>query len=425
MEILYLIIGLAIGGGCIFFMMQGRLRAADMLLQAEKQAHAQDKNQATQLLDTTKQEAAQLLATAKQEAAKQHELLRAQFTAISEQMLKQRSAELQNTNRAHMEQIFAPLRDNLTRMEQAMKDTQLTSARNTASVEKSIQLMMDQASALGKEADRLSNALQHQNKVAGNWGELVLTELLESQGLQKGVHFDVQETLRDWQGNPLRNEDTGSKMVPDVILHLADNRDVIIDSKVSLKAFTEYQNTDDSEQKQAAASRVVESLKNHVKGLSGKNYSKYITKNRAQIDFVIMFVPIEGALQLALNTESDLWRDAFEKKVFIAGTQTLIAGLRIIDLTWVNVQHERNTQKIIDEARKLIERVERFHARFMTVGKKLRETQEAYDDVKSIVSDGKQTILSAGRAMEQLGVRGKKALPNPDLEDLFSDKAED
>lgn len=398
MEIIYLLIGVAIGAVCVFFVMQSKQQASQALLQAERQARQRDQ----------------------QQAAKQLDMLQSQFTALSERILRQRSNELQSSNLSNMQQIFAPLKENLARMEQAMKDSQLTSARNTASVEKSIEHMMKQALDLGRQADRLSNALQHQNKVTGNWGELVLTELLESQGLKKGIHFDVQATLRDWQGNPIRNEDTGSKMVPDVILHLADNRDVVIDSKMSLKAFTDYQNTENQEEKEAAAQRVVESIRAHVRGLSGKNYSRYVQKNRAQVDFVIMFVPIEGALQLALNTDPQLWRDAFDKKVFIAGTQSLMAGLRIIDLTWVNVQHERNTQKIIEEARKLIERVERFHAKFLSVGKKIKETQEAYDEVKTIVSDGKQTILGAGRAMEQLGVRGKKALPNTELEDLFT-----
>ncbi|MCC8117478.1 MAG: DNA recombination protein RmuC [Bacteroidales bacterium] len=476
MEIIYLIIGLAIGAACVYFIMQSRLNAANnqlqsadnacksqlqqaasqleqtkqtmaalldaerqksqQLLQQEKEQSAkllqheqtkcaqlieQEQSKSQQMIEQEKMKSTEMMEMAKKDADQQFNLLKAQFTALSEELLRQRSTELQQTNRTHMETLFNPLKENLARMEQAMKDSELNAARNTSSLKASMEQMMQQTLELGKEADRLSNALQQNNKITGNWGELILTELLESQGLQKGVHFDVQETLRDEQGAALRNEDTGSKMIPDVILHLADNRDVIIDSKMSLKAFTDYQNTEDKAEKDSAADRHLESVRNHVKELAVKNYSKYIPKNHSQIDFVIMFVPIEGALQLALAHEPELWREAFEKKVFIAGAQTLIAALRIIDLTWVTVQQERNTQKITEEARKLIDRVNTFIIKFKTMGTKLDDAKKVYDEVTNIVSDGKQTILGAGRKLENLGVRGKKPLPKLDDEDTVAE----
>lgn len=343
-------------------------------------------------------------------------LFKEQLTTATENLLKQRSGELQTANTHNMEQLFAPIRENISRMEKSINDTREANARNNATFEETIRQMMESNARLGSQADRLSTALQRKNKTAGDWGELILTELLESQGLEQGVHFDVQQTLRDLNGKTLVNDDSGLRMRPDVILHLADNRDVVVDSKMSLTAFVEYQNAMDETERQDALRRHIDSVRKHVLELSAKNYSNYIRKSSGGLDFVIMFVPIEGALQLALSQEPELWRKAFDKHVFIAGAQTLIAALRIIDLTWVNVKQERNTAKVMEEARKLIDRVDAFYREFKSFGARLDDASKAYNAVAKRVSEGSQSILATGRRMEQLGARGKKPLEITDEE---------
>ncbi|MCF0198888.1 MAG: DNA recombination protein RmuC [Bacteroidaceae bacterium] len=448
LEYIYLIVGIAVGALVAYLAVRSRSAALAALLDAEKQDHAEDEQRSAQALETAKQEAEErmaalkadferqqtaireqmttLLEAQKQEAKERREqdlselkqsyevqlrLFKAEMKTATDQLLKERAAALQKDNSEQMDLLFRPLKDNIQRMEKSMTENRDMQSRNSAAFEKTMQMMMEKTNTLGEKADRLSNALQRKNKTAGNWGELILTELLESQGLQQGVHFDAQQTMKDEAGHSLKNEDTGARMIPDVILHLADNRDVIIDAKMSLTAFVDYQNAEDEESREEAAKRHLESVRAHIRELTTKKYTEYIKKPRVSSDFVIMFVPIEGALQLAMSQAPELWREAFDKHVFLVGGQTLIAALRIIDLTWVNVQQERNTQLIMDEARKLVERVAQFYTSFESVGKKLAEAQEAYRSVQDKVKDGRLSILGAGQKLESLGIRGKKALP--------------
>lgn len=391
-----------------------------------KELLERQKTEAKEQLEKQKAESKELYESAKKEEEdrwqkemeelkksydQQMKLFTEQMKSDMERLLKERSSQLNTANKEQMDVLINPLRENISRMEQSIKENRDVQVKTQTVFEDTVKQMVERTSALGEQADKLSNALQRKNKTAGNWGELILTELLESQGLQQGVHFDAQQSMKDELGHSLRNEDSGARMIPDVILHLADNRDVIIDSKLSLTAFVDYQNAESEEERKDAIQRHMESVRAHIKELTAKSYSDYVKKPRVSSDFVIMFVPIEGALQLALSEAPELWREAFEKKVFLVGGQTLIAALRIIDLTWVNVQQERNTQKIMDEARKLVDRVGQFYSQFEEVGKKLTAAQEAYKNVTDKVKDGRQSILGAGRNLEELGVRGKKALP--------------
>lgn len=412
MEIIYLIIGLIIGAAAAFLATRGQANTLKALLKAEKEERERDRETDTARLKALKEEYDRRLDSEldglKDNYITQIKLVREQLGTATEKMLKERMTELQSANTRQMDTIFAPIRDNIMRMEQSINDSRETSARNHASFEKTMEQMMRQTSTLSLQADRLSNALQRKNKTSGNWGELILTELLESQGLEEGLHYDVQHTLQDADGHTLTNADTGSRMIPDVVLHLADRRDLIIDSKMSLTAFVDYQNAETETGRTEAGRRLVESVKAHIKELNVKKYHDYIRQPRVSCDFVIMFVPIESALQLAISLQPDLWQKAFDKRVLLVGSQTLIAALHIIDLTWVNVKQEQNTQHIMEEARKLVERVEQFYQRFQTVGKKITEAGEAYKDVMDKVRDGRQSILGAGQNLERLGVRGKR-----------------
>lgn len=404
MEIVFLLIGVLIGAAASYFVSRSRIVAAEALLDAEREHLAEVKADAQQRLQAYKAEA-------EKRQQEQMTMVREQVESLTRSMLQERSEELMQTNKVNMDVLLTPMRENIKHMEHTMAGHRDAAIHNSASLQQAVESMMMQTKELGTQADRLSNALQRKNKTAGNWGELILTDLLESQGLVEGMHFDAQWTMRDETGNSLRNEDSGRRMIPDVVLHLADNRDVVIDSKMSLVAFTDYQNAETEPERHEAAVRHLESVRQHVRELAAKRYNDYIRKPRVSADFVIMFVPIDAALQLALAEQGDLWKKAFDQKVFICSSQTLIAALHIIDLTWINVQQERNTQKVMDEARKLIDRVEQFYALFVNVGRKIGEAQEAYAKVVDKVKDGKQTILASGRNLETLGVRGKKPLP--------------
>lgn len=386
-----------------------RRQQAEQQMQQMQSRHELDIKSQRDQMDAQRE---RMLADMKRSYDENIRFIKDSLRADTEQLLRERSESLQQSNTRQMEDLFKPLRDNITAMEQSITQNREAQAKNTESLQQSILQMMARTVEIGIQADRLSDALQHQNKTMGNWGEMVLTRLLESQGLREGVHYDSQPTLRDREGRAILNADTNRRMVPDVILHLADNRDVVIDSKVSLTAFVEYQSAEGMEEQTAAAQRHIDSVRSHVKELSEKNYADYIVTPRTSCEFVIMFLPHEGAMQLLMATEPALWDEAFNKyHVFIVGGQNLVAALRIIDLTWRQVLQERNTQKVMEEAGRLVDRVRQFYDHFLTVEKGLRDVQKAFDDVKGKVSDGKQSIMTSGRKLEELGVKGKKSLP--------------
>ena len=238
-------------------------------------------------------------------------LVREQLQNATQELLKQRVQELSVQNTTQMNAIIRPLKETISDMKTAMDQSRDTHNKNTASLEKAIEEVMKRTVEIGAEADKLAHALRNENKTQGNWGEMILDELLESQGLKEGVHYEKQVTLRDRSGKAILNEETGRRMIPDTILHYPDGKDAVIDSKVSLTAFVDYQNAETDEERAEALQRHVRSVRQHVAELARKDYSAYIKSPRQALNYVIMFVPNEGALQLALSEAPDLWRDAF------------------------------------------------------------------------------------------------------------------
>ena len=213
----------------------------------------------------------------------------------------------------------------------------------------------------------------------GDWGETVLAELLDSQGLTKGVHFDVQSVIKDAEGYVVKSME-GSIMRPDVILHLDQRREVIIDSKVSLTSFMDYVNAEDEDVRQMHLKAHIDSIQKHVKELSAKDYSSYVQAPKVKMDYVIMFVPHTGALWTALHSQPDLWRKAMDKNVFIADEQTLFAALRIINLTWTQIAQAQNHEKVYALANEMLDRVGQFMKKYQAIGKALENATKAYED---------------------------------------------
>ena len=241
-------------------------------------------------------------------------------------------------------------------MKNAMADSAKEQTEMSSAMKENIRHLMEQTKATKSSADELAKALKHGTKVQGDWGETILDELLHSQGFTKGVHYDVQATMRDADGKTIHNA-TGGTMRPDVILHLDEQRDVIIDSKVSLTAFMDYVNAENEADRQRYLKQHVESLQKHVKELSVKDYSSYIASPKLKMDYVIMFVPHTGALWTALNEQPDLWRRAMDMNVFVADEQTLFAALRIINLTWTQIVQAQNHERVYALANEMLDRV--------------------------------------------------------------------
>ena len=340
----------------------------------------------------------------------------AQLKAATEDMLKQRQKEFSDSSKENIGQVVTPLKETIEKMKQALNDTALKQSQINGEMKAGIENMMRQSEAARKSADELANALRHGNKMQGDWGEAVLDELLRSQGLTPGVHYDVQAVLKDASGRTVYNEQ-GSMLRPDVILHLDESRDVIIDSTVSLSAFVDYVNAETEEDRQRYLKEHIASLNQHVKELSQKDYSSYVQPPKIRMDYVIMFVPHTGALWTALNIQPDLWRKAMEKNVFIADEQTLFAALRIINMTWTQIAQVRNHEKVFELANEMIDRVGQFMKKYEDIGSALEKAQKAYEEGGRKLQPGGQSIITTCGKLQKLGARNSLRNPVPMIAD--------
>ena len=350
----------------------------------------------------------------REDFARQLQMVQEQLKNETRQLLDQRAQALGKSNNEQMTGVVAPLKEQLEAMRRQVNESMKTTSENRASIEKAIEVLVNRTEQMAGEANNLARALKGENKTQGNWGEMVLDTLLENSGLEKGVHYETQVTMRDDQGRVLNNEQTGQRMIPDVIVHYPDGKDVIIDSKVSLTAYLDYCNAETDDEKAQAAQRHVASVWQHVRELRQKNYSAYIKPPREALKYMIMFIPNESALQLALHEDEHLWRTAFEQGICITSEQNLIVLLRMIQLAWTQVQQFQNQKEIMSQASTLLDRVQRFVDRFEKVNSSIDKLRADYDEARRSF-DGRQGILGAAKAMERLGAKGtqQRVLPEP------------
>ncbi len=339
----------------------------------------------------------------------------AQVKSATDEMLKQRQKEFAESSNSNIEQIVNPLRETIEKMKQTMSDSTLKQTELGSEMKANLENMMKHSAAAKESADELARVFKHRSKVQGDWGERVLDELLDSQGLTQGVHYETQTAIRDAAGNVVRT-DTGSNLRPDVILHIDNNREIIIDSKVSLTAFMDYVNAETEDERQRHLKAHIESIQKHVKELSKKDYSSYIKAPKVRMDYVIMFVPHTGALWTALNTQPDLWRKAMEMNVFIADEQTLFAALRMVNLTWTHIAQTENHKKVYELANEIIERVGMFMESYESIGKAIANAQRAYDDGGKKLAPSGQSILNSCAKLNRLGAKQSSKHPIKQIE---------
>ena len=330
--------------------------------------------------------------------------------------MEQTTAKLKTDNIESIDNITKPLKQNIVQLQDAISKTNSETAKNTASLSEQLKSMAEQTDKINASATRLSNVMRGANKVQGNWGELTLMNLLDSQGLRQGIDYDVQQTITDDKGNVVINDESGKKMIPDVILHYPNNEDVIIDSKMTIDAYANYMNTEEEFAKKKYADDVVKSIRTQFTQLSKKDYSAYVKAPRCAIDFVIMYIPYEGALQLALASDPKLWHDAFEKHVFITSQQNLMAILKIIQIAWRQYTQTENQKRVFDMADEMLKRVGEFVKRFDKVGKDIESLHKDYDDAYKKAHTGKQSIVQKANELKQLGAKESANLPIPEAE---------
>lgn len=344
----------------------------------------------------------------------------AQMKSATEDMLKRRQEEFAASSNTSIGQIVNPLKETIDKMKEAMKENTIKQTSISSEIKTQAENMMRQSAAAKESADELTRVFRHAGRVQGNWGEIILDELLESQGLTKGVHYELQSSIRDAAGDVVRTEDDRS-MRPDVILHLDQKRDVIIDSKVSLTAFMDYVNAQDENERQRYLKAHVESIQKHVKELAAKDYSSYVKPPKVKMDYVIMFVPNTGALWAAVGAQPDLWRNAMEKNVYIADEQTLFAALRIINMTWTQIAQAQNHEKVYALASEMMDRVGQFMDRYKAIGKALENAGKAYEAADKKLQPTGQSIIQTCAKLQKLGAKQSSRNPIPELQDADTD----
>ena len=378
---------------------EGQLRTAEALRASEKEQYAT----ALAELKTGQEKALEAAKTAL--ALENEKTLKAR-----EEALKQEAAET-------MKVITGGLNQNITEMKQAFEAQKKSQAEESSSIKtqfaETVRHLKEQTESIGSQAENLASALKGKNKMQGIFGETILENILKAEGLREGHDYDAEFWLRDRKGNLIENEETGKKMRPDFALHFPDDTDILIDSKVSLSALADYFEAETDEQRADASRRNLESIRNHIKELTGKEYQKYVV-GRKTLDYVIMFIPNYGAYQLAKLEDPEVFAEAFKQNILITTEETLIPFLRLIRTAWVQMEQMENITEIVKAAEDMVERVGLFCRHNARLEQDLEEVLDGFRKNTDRLVNGKQSIVNAALHAIDHGIKPpseKNALP--------------
>jgi len=336
----------------------------------------------------------------KAEVEKLQEKFTKDFEILANRILEEKSSTFTKQNKENLRNILEPLQEKIQIFEKKVDDTHKESIDYHAALRQQILGLTAINEQMSKEAVNLTKALKGDSKTQGNWGELVLERVLEKSGLEKDREYFVQQSFTN---------DEGKRILPDVVIHLPDNKKMVIDSKVSLTAYEQYVNSDDENEKLQASKEHVNSLKRHIEQLSEKKYED-IYKIESP-DFVLLFIPIEPAFAVALNMDNQLYNKAFEKNIVIVTPTTLLATLRTIDSMWNNEKQQRNAIEIARQAGALYDKFEGLIKDLTSVGKKLDDAKNDYSSAMNKLVDGKGNLITSVEKLKKMGGKAKKSLP--------------
>lgn len=361
-----------------------------------------------------------LRAMNKEQVESQLKLIKEQMQTTSEEILRRRQEELGERNKEQVSKIIDPLQQSIKAMQDAFDKSKEQQSEALTRLYATIDINMKKSEALGETADRLTRALTGEVKVQGNFGELKLRQLLEDLELREGEQFDTQETLKDKSGKAAKGDD-GKGLIPDFILHFPNNRHVVVDSKMSFTDYERYMNAEDgTPEKSQYLKAHIDSVRTQVRRLARKEYSRYLPDGYNRLNFAIMYVPIEGALNLALLNDATLWREAYDQGVMILGPQTMYMNLRVLEMMWTQVRQLQNQQAMMDAANIVIDRVQDFGIRFMDVESSMNDTIKKMSKLKITTAESGPSIITAARNLLKAGAReNKKKKPLADMDDTI------
>ena len=404
------VVALGVGAVCGYLVARTRSVAAETLL-AQKQAEAeQSKSELAECRaenSSLRADNARLEEQLRQQAEERKNLRSESeraFREIATSIFDEKSKVMRESNRAQLGEILTPFKSDLENLKKTIHDCYTGEVSEVKSLRDTIKDLQDLNNTIGREAKELTLALKGNSKVQGDWGEMLLKQLLEKSGLEEGVNYVLQATENE-DGSKIKGEE-GGQVRPDAIFHLPEGKSLIIDSKVSLTAYTDYVNASVEDQPAMLALHL-RSIKNHVDELARKEYPKYV-KNSA--DFVMMFVPNEGAYLAALNADKDLWANAYDRHVVIISPTHLISVLKLMYQLWMRDKQTKNALKIADETGKLYDKFVGFVDDLEEVGKHLDKASAVYGEAHKKLSSGKGNILSRVENIKELGIKANKRL---------------
>ncbi len=335
--------------------------------------------------------------------------LRAQFAELAGKIFDEREQRFAETSQQRLGQLLDPLKERIQSFEKRVEESYQAEARERFSLAKELERLQQLNLRLSDEATNLTRALKGQ-KTQGNWGELILERVLEHAGLEKGREYQTQVSLKG---------PDGERFQPDVLIMLPGDKQVVVDSKVSLTAYQQYVGSDDPQVAQAALKQHVLSLRNHVKGLAGKDYKRL--EGLHSLDFVLLFVPIEAAFSAALQAEPNLFQEAFDRHIVIVSPTTLLATLRVIDSLWKQERQSQNAREIAERAGWLYDKFVLFIQDLDEVGNRLQQLDKAYAAARNKLTEGRGNLVSRSEQLKLLGARASKSLPADLLERAMTD----
>ncbi|MGV1016448.1 MAG: DNA recombination protein RmuC [Fluviibacter phosphoraccumulans] len=407
---------LAAAAGYMIGLLLGRARASaaeakaerlpqveGRLIESEQQLNALNAQVATLTMQLTQErnqsnEKLALLQSAREE-------LTHQFKNLANDILEEKSKRFSEQNQQSLCQLLDPLKTKLQEFQGKVEQVYVQEGKDRSALAEQVRQLMELNKTVSQEANNLTKALKGSNKTQGNWGELVLERVLEGSGLRKGEEYDLQEshTLPD-----------GRRLQPDVVVHLPDDRHLVIDAKATLVAYEDYANAEDEKHRDAALKRHLDAVRSHIKGLSDKNYQDlYGLKS---LDFVLMFIPIEPAFMLAVTHDRELFMDAWNKNVLLVSPSTLLFVVRTVANLWRQEAQTRNAQDIAKRGAELYDKLAGFVEDMESLGTRLNQAQKDYDGAINKLSTGRGNLIRQAEMLKKLGVKPSKSLPAPMVE---------
>jgi len=379
-------------------------------LQGEKKNLAALRDQLTaeqQRLSTRVAELTTTLESERSQAGEKLELLKNaeeqlsnRFKTLASEILEDKSRRFTEQNKTNLDQLLEPLKVKITEFQGKVQEVYVQEGKDRSALAEQVKQLAALNNQLSEDAHNLTRALKGQAKAQGNWGELILERVLEASGLRKGHEYDVQES---------HTREDGSRAQPDVVVHLPEDRHLIVDAKVSLKAYEEHANAETDLERDAALKRHLDSVRAHIKGLSEKNYQQLY--GLQSLDFVLMFIPVEPAFMLAISHDSNLWQDAWKKNVLLVSPSTLLFVVRTVAHLWRQEQQNRSAQDIASRGAELYDKLVGFVEDLDTLGSRLQQAQKAYDGAYNKFTGGRGNVIRQAEMLKELGVKPTKQLP--------------